>query len=65
MERFLKKLGITMGSYMRWSGQQPLNAFAKDNPTWTGRAWEILILENLEIMGAGALQKSNERPLIR
>jgi len=54
MKRFLKKLGIPMGSYMPWSGNQPLKAFAKENPTWTQRAWEVLILESLETIRAAA-----------
>ena len=48
MKRFLKTLGVSVTRYMEWTGGQPLNAFAKENPTWTGRAWEILVLENLE-----------------
>lgn len=48
MKRFLKKLGVPMGSYMPWSGNQALNAFAKENPTWSQRSWEVLLLENLD-----------------
>lgn len=54
MKRFLKKLGISMGSYMLWSGNQPLNHFAQMNPSWTQRAWEVLILENPETIRAAA-----------
>ena len=62
MERFLKKLAISNAAYSHWSGHQPLNQFAKDNPTWTQRAWEVLILENLEILGATMPQTSTRRP---
>lgn len=47
MERFLRKLGITAKRYMEWTGGQPLRSFQEANPTWTQRAWEVLILENL------------------
>ena len=59
MERFLKKLGITGAQYRIWSGGQPLNEFAKANPGWTQKAWEVLILENLDIILA-ATQIANE-----
>lgn len=59
MERFLKKCGISVAAYARWSGRQPLKDFAKENPTWSQRSWEVLIIENLEVMGATL--KSNER----
>jgi hypothetical protein len=63
MERFLKKCGITHGAYREWSGSQPLNHFGRDNPTWSQRAWEIVVLENLEVMGAAILQTLDERGL--
>jgi len=58
MKRFLKKLGISSGKYLRWSGSQPLNKFRRENPGWTQRAWEVLILENRDIT-----QGRNERAL--
>ena len=52
MERFLKKLGITHRQYNVWSGDQALNAFARANPDWTQRAWEVLMLENVDTIKA-------------
>src|SRR3990167_3852784 len=42
MERFLKRVGVTGKQYSAWTGGQPLNAFAKENPGWCQRAWEVL-----------------------
>ena len=50
MRRFLKALGVTVRAYGTWTGGQPLNAFAKANRDWTQRAWEVLVLENLETL---------------
>ena len=61
MKRFLKKLGIPLSAYYRWSGDQPLNAFVKENPNWTGRAWEVLVLENRDII-LGQPQTADESP---
>jgi len=57
MRRFLKRLGIAASCYADMTGGQPLNAFAKANPTWTQRAWEVLALENLD-----ALQNDTQSP---
>lgn len=56
MRRFLKAYGVSVQPYMTWSGGQPLNAFAEANPGWTQRAWEVLLLENLDL-----LQKSTQQ----
>ena len=48
MERFLRALGITGTAYRRWAGNQSFGEFINMNPTWTLRAWQILILENAE-----------------
>ena len=48
MEQFLKLLGITGVAYRQWAGSQPLSVFAAENPAFTQRAWEILILENTD-----------------
>jgi hypothetical protein len=50
MKRFLKAFGVTIRAYGRWTGGQPLNAFGKANPGWSQRAWEILVIENLETL---------------
>lgn len=50
MRRLLRTLGVTSAAYRTWTGDQPLNAFVKANPEWTQRAWEVLILENLEAL---------------
>jgi hypothetical protein len=50
MVRFLKALGVSVRAYSIWTGGQPLNAFSTANPTWTQRAWEILVLENLKTL---------------
>lgn len=50
MERFLKRLGIPVSQYLIWTGGQALNAFGSANPTWSQRSWEILVLENLDIL---------------
>lgn len=48
MERVLKKMNISGAQYKAWTGGQPLNRFGADNPGWTQRAWEVLIVENAE-----------------
>jgi hypothetical protein len=63
MKRFLKKLGVTGAAYAQWSGCQPLNQFGKDNPTWTQRAWEVLVLENLDTLGGAIPQTATKRPV--
>lgn len=50
MERFLRALGISGRAYTAWAGGQSLKAFGASNPTWTQRAWEVLIVENLEML---------------
>ena len=60
MERFLKSQGVSVAQYQSWTGGQPLNAFAKANPSWTQRTWEVLVLENRAL-----LQTPPQLPLIR
>ena len=48
MRQFLRKCGITVAAYSDQFGDT-LCQFAKDNPTWTQRAWEILVLENMSL----------------
>jgi len=50
MERFLRRQGINSKQYMEWTGNQPLRSFARENPLWTQRAWEVLVLENIDII---------------
>ena len=47
MKQVLKKLGLTPDDYCHWSNE-PLRGFAKQNEGWSQRAWEVLILENLD-----------------
>jgi len=47
MERFLRRLGIPINRYAAMVGGQSLRDFAKANPTWSQRAWEVMVLENL------------------
>lgn len=59
MERFLKENRISQAAYKRWSGNQPLSCFEVENPLWTQRRWQQLVLENLgsvakELVSAGA-----------
>ena len=50
MRRVLKKLDITVHQYGIISGGQPLNKFAGQNPGWSQRAWEVLVLENVDAL---------------
>ena len=50
MERWLRKLGITVPAYKNWSGERSLKAFSLNNPTWDYRAWAGLVLEHREDM---------------
>jgi hypothetical protein len=47
MERFLRRLGVSGRVYQRCFGGQTYGEFIKANPSWTQRAFEVLILENL------------------
>jgi hypothetical protein len=47
MERFLRRLGIPVSRYVAMAGGLSLRDFAKANPTWSQRAWEVMVLENL------------------
>jgi hypothetical protein len=60
MKRFLRALGVSVQTYMAWTGGQPLNAFAKANPGWSQAAWEILVLENFNGLGIEAEVKGGE-----
>jgi hypothetical protein len=50
MERFLRRLGISGKAYRRWTGNQTLKEFIAENPTWSLRAWQVLVIENLETL---------------
>ena len=61
MKRFLKALGISGARYLQWTGAQPLNAFRAANPNWTGRAWEVLVWENRDLLGGDPQEKAHHR----
>ena len=50
MEHFLHQLGITSKQYGIWNGNWSLAKEIKANPTWSLRAWEVLVVECLEII---------------
>jgi hypothetical protein len=52
MERFLRRLGISGKAYRRWTGGQSFGEFIEENPTWSLRAWQTLVVENLETFQA-------------
>ena len=45
MRTWLRRLGITVVSYIEWYGGGRLGDFAKRNPDWPLRAWVGLMLE--------------------
>ena len=45
MERWLRKLSISMQKYSAWSGFRTLRDFPNFNPDWSLRAWVGLLLE--------------------
>ncbi len=38
---------VSIPKYLEWTGGQSPEEFIADNPTWTARAFEVLLLENL------------------
>ena len=52
LKRALRKLGITSDQYRMMSGGQPMNHFARENPGWTMRALEVMLIENAEQLRA-------------
>ena len=48
MKRILRQLGVSVTAYLRWTGEQSFADFIRMNPTWSLRAWQVLIIENLE-----------------
>lgn len=49
MERFLRANGITGTRFKEWAGCG-VRDWMKLNPTWTQRAFEVLVMENLEML---------------
>ncbi len=49
MQRFLRLFDISGKQYKEWTGWNLLE-WIKWNPIWTLRAWEILVVENMEII---------------
>ena len=47
---FLHRLGISDTKFDQWNGGWVIKKLLAENPTWTLRAWQVLILENLEIL---------------
>lgn len=45
MKQVLAKLGVSVKQYYDLVGDQPINHFQRENPEWSGRAWEVLMLE--------------------
>ena len=50
MEQFLRKVDVSSVEYRQWSGNQGLQEFIAANPTWSLRAWQVLILECAEVI---------------
>jgi len=46
MKRYLKRVGLTIPEYKRWSGEKTLEQFSQRNPTWPLWAWVGLLLES-------------------
>lgn len=53
MRAILRQLGITTSQYYRWTGRQTPAEFIAMNPGWSLRAWQILLIENLEYLRQG------------
>lgn len=51
MEKWLRKLGVSVAQYCAWSGDKGLSDFAKLNPDWPLRAWIGLMLEQMDAGG--------------
>ena len=69
MERWLRTLGISVGEYLRKTGEKNLSEFAARNPDWPFKAWAGLVLELFaeELLGAGATINDwvpEEKPLL-
>ena len=45
MERWLKKLGMSVPAYLEWAGERTLKDFAAANSLWPLRAWVGCLLE--------------------
>lgn len=45
-KRTLKHLGLSVADYQAWAGIKTFNDFAKLNPQWSQRSWEVLMVEN-------------------
>lgn len=52
MKQFLRRLGISGIAYRRWSGGQSFGDFIAANPGWSLRAWQVLMVENSEVIKA-------------
>ncbi|MBI3334311.1 hypothetical protein HYZ97_02395 [Candidatus Pacearchaeota archaeon] len=48
MRQILRSLDITVPTYLKRVNLKSLDQDIELNPTWSLRAWEILIIENLE-----------------
>lgn len=48
IKRALRKLGISSDEYRMMTGGRPMNHFARNNPDWTMRELEVLLIENAE-----------------
>lgn len=47
MRRWLRKLGLSVEEYYRFSGERTLKDFARANPTWPLRAWVGVLLDSV------------------
>lgn len=57
----LRWLKIDQDQYMAWSGNQRPQDFIAENPDWTARAFEVILLENLSVIKSQAATPSQNR----
>jgi hypothetical protein len=62
MERFLRRLAIGGLAYQRWVGGQTYGQFIKANPSWSQRAFEVLVLENLTVLRDNEAEIAARKP---
>ncbi len=45
---FLRRCGATTEDYLDWAGEEKLSEFKRANPLWPLRAWQGIVLENID-----------------
>ena len=50
MRKILRDLHVALERYYVWTGHQTPTEFIAMNPTWSLRAWQVLVIENLNYL---------------